>query len=124
MSQRMLIVDDSSITRSRIARAMLDPRLPGLEIIGLAKNGLEAVAIAKQCRPDLATIDLTMPEMDGITCVNSLMGTHPALNILVVSALSDKVTALTALKQGARGFLQKPFTDEALVSALLELMES
>lgn len=62
-----------------------------------------------------------MPEMDGIACIDVLMKMQPELNILAVSALGDKATAISALKKGARGFLQKPFTDEQLVNALLEI---
>jgi two-component system, chemotaxis family, chemotaxis protein CheY len=120
-AMRLLIVDDSNIIRSRIARIAAHPRLKGLSVVGLARNGVEAVDICKRQAPSVVTMDLTMPEMDGITCVEQLMQHDAALNILVVSALSDKTTALAALKKGARGFLQKPFSDEQLVDALLEV---
>ncbi len=120
---KLLIVDDSKVIRNRIARLTMDPRLPNLQIVGLAANGLEALELARQHKPELVTIDLTMPEMDGIECVGELVSAFPDINILVVSALSDKSTALTAMKRGARGFLHKPFSDDALVEALLELMK-
>lgn len=118
---KLLIVDDSNIIRSRIARIALHPRLASLNIVGLARNGLEAVDLCRRMAPDAVTMDLTMPEMDGTACIQVLIAENPALNILVVSALSDKATAIAALKKGARGFLHKPFTDEQLVDALLEL---
>lgn len=118
---RLLIVDDSNIIRSRIARVALHPNLRNLTIAGLARNGREALQICALSSPDVVTMDLTMPEMDGNTCVSELLNRYPDLNILVVSALSDKATAIDALKRGARGFLNKPFTDEQLVSALLEV---
>ena len=118
---KLLIVDDSNIIRSRIARIALHPRLQGISIVGLAKNGLEAVELARRAPPDVVTMDLTMPEMDGIACITALMAEKPKLNILVVSALGDKTTAIAALKKGARGFLHKPFSDEQLVEALLEI---
>lgn len=120
---KLLIVDDSNVIRSRIARIALHPRLRQLEIIGLAKNGVEAIDICQRRRPDVVTMDLTMPEMDGIACVERLMAKDRQLNILVVSALSDKSTAIQALKKGARGFLHKPFSDEQLVEALLEVTQ-
>ncbi|MEY2633372.1 MAG: hypothetical protein RIR00_2026 [Pseudomonadota bacterium] len=123
MAIKLLIVDDSRVIRNRIARLTLDSRLPDLQIVGLAGNGLEAMELASQHKPDLVTIDLTMPKMDGIECVGALVGAFPRINILVVSALSDKITALTAMKRGARGFLHKPFSDDALVDALLELLK-
>ena len=118
---KLLIVDDSNIIRSRIARIALHPRLRAINIVGLAKNGVEAVDICRRQTPDVVTMDLTMPEMDGIRCVERLIAHDPRLNILVVSALSDKTTAIQALKKGARGFLHKPFSDEQLVEALLEV---
>jgi two-component system chemotaxis response regulator CheY len=118
---RLLVVDDSNIIRTRIARAALHSRLADLTIVGLARNGREAIDICRRTRPDVVTMDLTMPEMDGNTCIGELVREWPALDILVVSALSDKATAIDALRRGARGFLYKPFTDEQLVNALLEI---
>jgi two-component system chemotaxis response regulator CheY len=118
---KLLIVDDSNIIRSRIARIALHPRLRNINIVGLAKSGLEAVELCQRTMPDVVTMDLTMPEMDGIQCIEALMERNQDINILVVSALGDKTTALSAMKKGARGFLQKPFSDEQLVDALLEI---
>ncbi|QAU32864.1 response regulator [Janthinobacterium sp. 17J80-10] len=120
---KLLIVDDSNIIRSRIARIALHPSLRQLSIVGLAKNGIEAVELCQRNMPDVVTMDLTMPEMDGIACIEILIARNPGLNILVVSALSDKVTAIAALKKGARGFLHKPFSDEQLANALLEVSQ-
>ncbi len=119
---KLMIVDDSNIIRSRIARAVIHPQLQGMIIVGMARNGLEAVSLCERSRPDLVTMDLTMPEMDGNACVEALIQRFPDINILVVSALSDKATAIDALTRGARGFLYKPFTDEQLVNALLEIV--
>ncbi|MEO7579280.1 MAG: response regulator [Massilia sp.] len=118
---KLLIVDDSNIIRSRIARIALHPRLAGISVVGLARNGREALELARRSLPDVVTMDLTMPEMDGIACITRLVAEQPQLNILVVSALGDKTTAIAALKKGARGFLNKPFSDEQLVAALLEI---
>lgn len=118
---KLLIVDDSNIIRSRIARIALHPGLRGVSVVGLAKDGMEAVELCRHTVPDVVTMDLTMPEMDGISCIDALMADYPDLNILVVSALSDKATAIAALKKGARGFLLKPFSDAQLTSALLEV---
>lgn len=120
---KLLVVDDSNIIRSRIARVTLQPSLHGLEVVGLASNGNEAVDICLRKAPDIVTMDLTMPGMNGIECIEALLELAPHLRILVVSALSDKATAIEALKRGAHGYLHKPFTDARLASALLELME-
>lgn len=117
---RLLIVDDSMIIRNKISRL---PKSSQFEIVGKAKNGVEAVELCKKHDPDIVTMDLTMPEMDGLDCIKNLMEIKPELQILVVSALSDKSTGIKALDLGANGFLTKPFTDEQLLEALNEMME-
>jgi two-component system chemotaxis response regulator CheY len=121
---RLLIVDDSNMIRTRISRVVQSGGLKNVAVVGLAKNGLEAMRIAKVARPNVVTMDLTMPEMDGIECITALLKFDPKINILVVSALSDKSTAIAALKLGARGFVAKPFTDEELQMALLDVSDS
>jgi two-component system, chemotaxis family, chemotaxis protein CheY len=120
---RLLIVDDSNMIRSRISKVVLGGKLPGIAIVGLAHNGEEALRIARVTKPDVVTMDLTMPEMDGIECTALLIKLLPKTSIIVVSALDDKSTAIRALKLGARGFVAKPFTDEELQMALLDVME-
>ncbi|MBX3653427.1 MAG: response regulator [Ramlibacter sp.] len=121
---RLLIVDDSNMIRSRISRVVQTGALVGVAIVGLARNGAEAVRLARATQPDVVTMDLTMPEMDGIECITELMRQFPRINILVVSALSDKSTAIAALRLGARGFVAKPFTDDELRLALLDVSDA
>jgi two-component system, chemotaxis family, chemotaxis protein CheY len=121
---RLMIVDDSNMIRTRISRVVQNGGLKNVAIVGLAKNGLEAVRMVRLARPNVVTMDLTMPEMGGIECIAALLKHDPTINILVVSALNDKSTAIAALKLGARGFVAKPFTDEELQMALLEVSES
>ncbi len=112
---RLMIVDDSNIIRSKIAR--LD-RESIFSVVASVGDGLEAIKAQEQYQPDVVTMDLTMPNMDGITCIKKLLELNKELRILVVSALSDRETAIDALDLGARGFLCKPFSDEDLMSAL------
>ncbi len=119
-AHRLLVVDDSNIVRRRIERAN---DLPDIEFVGAARNGLEALEMHARLRPTLVTMDLTMPEMDGANCVEKLVERDPALRILVISALADKLTAIEALEKGASGFLCKPFTDQQLNDALRKLIE-
>ncbi|HSH90317.1 MAG TPA: response regulator [Ramlibacter sp.] len=121
---RLLIVDDSNMIRSRISRVVQSGGLTNVALVGLARNGVEAIRIARSTQPQVVTMDLTMPEMDGIQCIGEMLRILPKTNILVVSALSDKSTAIAALKLGARGFVAKPFTDDELKMALLDVMEA
>jgi two-component system, chemotaxis family, chemotaxis protein CheY len=118
--KKLLIVDDSNIIRNKIARALGEY---GLEIIGMASNGHLAVEKFNESRPDIVTMDLTMPEMDGIECIRAIRVIDPHTRILVVSALADKATAIQALKEGAQGFLCKPFTADELTEAIGELLK-
>jgi two-component system, chemotaxis family, chemotaxis protein CheY len=116
---KLMIVDDSNIMRRRIERSQ---RFEELELVGTAGNGLEALELFKKTDPDVVTMDITMPQMDGIECIARLVAMKPAVRILVVSALADKATAVEAMERGANGFLNKPFTDRQLNEAIAELM--
>src|SRR5262249_27078681 len=116
---KLMIVDDSNIIRRRIERSQ---QIARLEVVGSANNGRTAVEMFKRTSPDVVTMDLTMPEMDGIECVEQLVAINPDVLILVVSALADKATAVEAIEKGANGFLCKPFTDRQLNDALEELL--
>lgn len=117
-----MVVDDSMIFRNRIARVAADPRLKGLTVVALAADGLQAVQQAQTHKPAFVTMDLTMPRMGGPACLSALRAVLPDARVLVVSALSDRATALKALTRGAHGFLLKPFSDEQLIDSLQELM--
>ena len=116
---KLLIVDDSNIMRRHIERSQ---QFDDLEIVGTAANGVEAVELFKRTDPDIVTMDLTMPLMDGIECISQLVALKPSVRILVISALADKATAVEAMERGANGFLNKPFSDRQLNEALAELL--
>jgi len=118
-SYKLMIVDDSNIMRRRIERSN---QFEELELVGTAANGLEALEMFKKTDPDVVTMDLTMPQMDGIECISKLVVLKPAVRILVISALADKATAVEAMEKGANGFLNKPFTDRQLNEAIAGLM--
>jgi len=118
-SYKLMIVDDSNIMRRRIERSS---NFEELELVGTAANGLEALEMFRKMDPDVITMDLTMPQMDGIECIENIVKIKPAVRILVISALADKATAVEAMEKGANGFLNKPFTDRQLNEAIAELI--
>ena len=118
-TMKLMIVDDSNIMRRRIERSQ---QFEQLQLVGTAGNGVEAIELFKRTDPDVVTMDLTMPRMDGIECISHLVALKPEVRILVVSALADKATAVEAMEKGANGFLNKPFTDRQLNEAIAELM--
>jgi two-component system chemotaxis response regulator CheY len=118
-SYKLMIVDDSNIMRRRIERSQ---QFEELELVGTASNGVEAIEMFRKMDPDVVTMDLTMPQMDGIECIENIVKLKPAVRILVISALADKATAVEAMEKGANGFLNKPFTDRQLNEAFAELI--
>jgi len=120
MMKRLLIVDDSSIMRRTIEKNLQEY---DLEIIGQASNGVEALKLVEQEKPDVITLDITMPEMDGIACLEEIMKIHPATKVMIITALSDKLTGLIALDKGARGFMFKPVNAEDLARSFDKLLK-
>lgn len=120
MKNRLLIVDDSSVMRRTIEKNLANY---DLEIIGQAANGKEAIDMVKDEMPDVITLDITMPEMDGIACLEEVMKIHPEAKVMIITALSDKLTGLTALDKGARGFMFKPVNSEDLAKAFDKLLK-
>ena len=119
MALKLMIVDDSNIIRSKITRTLTQHNM---EVVATASNGEEAIQLFASSRPDVVTMDLTMPRMDGLECIRALRKINSKVNILVVSALADKSTAIQALKEGAQGFLCKPFSESDLTEAMEELL--
>lgn len=117
---RLLIVDDSSIMRRIIEKNLQEY---DIEIIGMAADGAEAVKMVREKLPDVITLDITMPGMDGLACLDQIMQIHPKTKVMIITALSDKLTGLTALDKGARGFLYKPVNATDLAAAFDRLLK-
>lgn len=117
---KLMIVDDSNIIRKRIQRIY---NADEFLLVATASNGAKAIESFSVYRPQVVTMDITMPEIDGIECIKAITELDENVRILVVSALSDKATGIKALSYGANGFLCKPFTDDELNEALNELVE-
>lgn len=117
---KILIVDDSGVVRKIIESLVKDFNL---NIVGTASNGKEALEIFKVHKPHLVTLDITMPEMDGLECLTKMKQIHKDSKILIISALKDKETAMKAIKLGASGFISKPFIGEDIKLEIKSLIE-
>ena len=113
---RVVIADDSRLARD-LLRAIFETA-PGMEVVGEASNGREAVALVQQLRPNLVTMDLEMPLMDGVAAVEEIMCTR-AVPILVVSSVADAPRALDAVAHGALEIVPKPDTTPEAAAHLL-----
>lgn len=113
---RILIADDTQQTR-RSTRLMLT-LIPGVEVVAMAQNGREAVELARKYRPDVALMDVNMPQLDGLSAIKAMRQMLPDLVCLVISAERDNKTLRAAMVAGAQDYLIKPFTTEELQDAI------
>jgi two-component system chemotaxis response regulator CheY len=117
---KVLIVDDSSIIRNSIEK---DLKGYNIEVTGMAANGKEALEIFREKKPNVVTLDITMPEIDGLTVLEKMLKLEPATKVMIVTALSDKDTGLKAIQLGAKSIVVKPYTSDKLKSAFKKLIE-
>ena len=111
-AKRVLIVDDALIIRKRI-RDIAESA--GWEIAGEAKNGEEAVAMFNSERPDLVTLDIVMPKMDGVAALKQMMKHDPSARVVMVSAVNQKDKLAECIQAGAIDFIVKPFEKASLL---------
>lgn len=116
---KLLIVDDSLIIRRSIERTFSSPAFSEVRTAG---DGMRALAEFRSFLPDIVTLDITMPHLDGIATLEEMLSINPEAKIMIVSALADDATAIEALTKGAEQFICKPFTTEELTKALEEMI--
>lgn len=105
MTKRVLVVDDSGFLAKQI-KEFLEKQM-AFDVVGMGKDGNEAVALYKELKPDLVTMDLTMPNKDGKAAIAEIIAFDPTANILVISAVKGN-TMLECMKLGAKGYVEKP----------------
>lgn len=119
MGNRILIVDDTAFMRMTIKNVL---QKNGYEVVGEAENGQIAVEKYRQEKPDLVTMDITMPVMDGITAIKEIMQTNSDAKIVVVSAMGQKSLVIEALSSGAKDFIVKPFQPDRILDAVKKVL--
>lgn len=113
--KKVLIVDDAAFMRMSLKKIMVEN---GFEVIGEAENGKEAVTKYNELQPDIVTLDITMPEMDGITALKAIMKIDPEANVVIVSAMGQESYVREAVMAGAKNFIVKPFNKEHVIKVL------
>jgi len=116
---KIIIVDDSRILRKILNTTLTDA---GHEIVGEAGNGEEVLKLLETVTPDLITLDITMPVMDGLQALRSIKEQYPGIKVVMVSAAGQKNKVMEALKGGASDFLQKPFEPEDVKRVVSKLV--
>ena len=116
---RILVCDDSAFMRMMLKKVLI---ADGHEIVGEAGDGMEAVQMYRQHKPDIATMDITMPKMDGIQAVTHIHKENPVARIVMVTALGQKAIITDALKAGASDFIVKPFDPEQVIETIRKVL--
>lgn len=112
---RILVVDDAAFMRRMVIDVL---QTGGHEIVGEAANGNEALARFQELRPDVTTLDITMPEKDGLATLRELVEIDPDARVVICSALGQESKVLDAVKAGAKDFVVKPFDQDRLLGAV------
>lgn len=115
MSNRILIVDDAAFMRMMI-RDILTKN--GFEVCGEANDGAQAIEKFKEFRPDLITMDITMPEMDGINALKEIKKLDPNAKVIMCSAMGQQAMVIDAIQAGAKDFIVKPFQSDRVIEAI------
>ena len=119
MAARILVVDDAAFMRMMIRDILIKN---GYEVAGEAANGNEAVLKYQELRPDVTTMDITMPEMDGITAVREIRKVDPNARIIMCSAMGQQAMVLDAIQSGAIDFIVKPFQEDRVIDAIKKVL--
>jgi two-component system chemotaxis response regulator CheY len=113
--KKILVVDDAAFMRLTL-KTMLEKN--GFEVVGEAENGRKAIEMYKELNPEIVTMDITMPDMDGIEALTEIMKFDSKAKIIMLSAMGQEGKIREAVLQGAKGFIVKPFKEDYLVTAL------
>ena len=117
---RVLIADDHHVVRRGLLFFLKTQK--DIEVIGEAKNGVEAVSLVEQLQPDVVLMDLVMPELDGIQATKRIKAKWPKVNVLMLTSFSDKDHVLPALEAGASGYQLKDIEPDDLVESIRQIM--
>ncbi|MCF6410578.1 response regulator [Pseudalkalibacillus salsuginis] len=121
MANRILIVDDAAFMRMMIKDILTKN---GFEVVGEASDGAQAVELYKEHTPDLVTMDITMPEMDGITALKEIRGLNADAKVIMCSAMGQQAMVIDAIQAGAKDFIVKPFQADRVIEAIKKTLEA
>ncbi|KJS57573.1 LuxR family transcriptional regulator [Streptomyces rubellomurinus subsp. indigoferus] len=116
---RVLVADDQTVVREGIV--MLLGLLPGIEVVGAAADGEEAVALVERHHPDVVLMDLRMPRVDGVEATRRIRAAHPGTEVVVLTTYADDESLFPALQAGARGYLTKDAGGEEIAKAIADV---
>jgi two-component system chemotaxis response regulator CheY len=115
-----VIVDDALFMRNLLRKVIEE--VENYIVVGEGSNGYDAIKLAESLKPDIMTLDITMPDMDGIKAVGEVLKISPNTKILMISAMGQQNLVLESIKLGARGFVIKPFEKENVKNAIKKIV--
>lgn len=115
---KILVVDDAAFMRMRCSKLLTEN---GYEVVE-AENGLDAIAKYKENKPDAVLLDITMPEMDGLTALKEIRKVDPEAKVAMVTAMGQQSMIMDAIKSGAKDFVVKPFQPDRVLAAVKKLI--
>lgn len=116
--KKVLIVDDAVYMRLSLKEIL---ERNGFEVVGDAENGIEAINKYKLLEPDIVTMDITMPEMDGVQALKEIKKIDSNAKVVMISAMGQEGIVRTAIMNGAKGFIIKPFKEENVIESLSKI---
>lgn len=116
--KKVLIVDDALFMRISLKKILEED---GFEVVGEATNGLEAISMYVTLKPDIVTMDITMPEMDGVEALTQIKKQDPNAKVIMISAMGQEALIRKSIMIGAKGFIVKPYKQEYVVDTLKKL---
>ncbi len=119
--KRVLVVDDASVVRLLIKKVL---SRGDFEIVGEAVNGVDALVKYKELKPDIVTMDITMPEADGIQATKDIIAFDPQAKIVMLSGIDQKEMLWKAIKAGATSYIVKPFENDRILTTLSETLDN
>lgn len=119
MAKRILITDDALFMRVTLKNILTEH---GYEVVGEAQNGAEAVKLYSELKPDLVTMDITMPEMDGIQALKAIKAEDGGAKVVMCTAMGQKSMVVEAIQSGASDFIVKPFQPDRVLEAVGKLL--
>lgn len=120
MTKKVLIVDDAAFMRMMIKDILTKN---GFEVVGEAQDGVQAVEKYQELTPDLVTMDITMPEKDGITALKEIKALNSNAIIIMCSAMGQQAMVIDAIQAGAKDFIVKPFQAERVIEAIQKALD-
>lgn len=112
---KVLIADDSEFVTRKLQEIL---EKANMDVVAIAHNGIDALKLFRECKPDIITMDINMPDMDGLSALTLIHQLDPNAKVIILSSMSSRDKVLDAMREGAKGFITKPFVSEKVIAII------